>query len=129
MSTALLEDPENYSGMVVPKATLHFTFNIAIHITVVYYASAYYPSGMTSVKVQAVSTSTSLSPKTFFTVPDILKRGCGILRECLSMFSSYLHVHYHISVYAIPHILFTFFCSNVINTLTVYWILKRMGNV
>ena len=72
---------------------------------------------MTSVRGQAVSTSTSLSPKTFITGPDIWIRGCGILRESLSMFSSHLHVHYYISVYAIPHILFTFLCGNVINIL------------
>lgn len=71
MSIALLEDPENYRVMVVPQAAFHFTFNTAIHITVMYYASAYYESGMTSVRGQTVSTSTSLSPKTFITAPDI----------------------------------------------------------
>jgi hypothetical protein len=73
-------------------------------------------AGMTPVRGQAVSTSSSLSPKTFFTVPDIWTRGCGILRECLS-FSSHLHVHYYISLYAIPHIMFTFLCCNVSNIL------------
>jgi len=45
MSIALFEDPENYKGMVVPLAALHFTFNTATHITVTYYASTFYQSG------------------------------------------------------------------------------------